>query len=411
MDRDLDLLLFASTALVTITFIVTGLRVTRTRVRDALRKSQMYLTEAQRVSRTGSFGWNEAGGDLIWSDQTFRLCEVDPSAKLSFDRLVQLAHPEDAMLVRRFIQHVCHDEGDWEVDYRLLMPSGSIKHIRAVAHTARDARGSLETVGAMMDVTAAHRAEDELRQAQAELARVSRVMLVGEMSAAITHEVSQPISAIAANAAAGANWLARLPPDIDEARRALIRIADDARGARDVAGRIRSPVKKLPARSDSLDLSTVVGEVLSMIESELRRNRVRLQTVLSDGLPIVPADRIQVQQVLLYLIVNGIEATNGINDRPRELVVFTGVDAVGDVFVEVRDSGDGFDPQDLDRLFTSFYTTKADGMGMGLAISRTIVEAHGGRLWATPNHPHGAVFGFSLPSGPNMVHGVMEANF
>jgi signal transduction histidine kinase len=158
-------------------------------------------------------------------------------------------------------------------------------------------------------------------------------------------------------------------------------------------------------------LSTVVGEVLSMIESELRRNRVRLQTVLSDGLPIVPADRIQVQQVLLYLIVNGIDATNGINDRPRELVVFTGVDAVGDVFVEVRDSGDGFDPQDLDRLFTSFYTTKADGMGMGLAISRTIVEAHGGRLWATPNHPHGAVFGFSLPSGPNMVHGVMEANF
>jgi C4-dicarboxylate-specific signal transduction histidine kinase len=222
-------------------------------------------------------------------------------------------------------------------------------------------------------------------------------MLVGEMTASIAHEVNQPIAAAVANANACLRWLAAQPPDMGEARQALGRIVKNGNRASEVIGRIRSLVKKVPQRRDRLDINKTILEVVALTDSEVHRHRVTLQTDLSRDMPLVPADRIQLQQVLLNLIANAIEAMSGLDDRPRELTVATGGSNSNDVFVEVRDSGLGLDPASLDRLFDSFYTTKRDGIGMGLAISRSIVESHGGKLWATPNQPHGAVFRFTLP--------------
>jgi signal transduction histidine kinase len=240
-------------------------------------------------------------------------------------------------------------------------------------------------------------ASEALQQAQADLERVNRVMLLGEMTASIAHEVSQPIAATAYNANASLSWLAAQPPDIEEARQAVGRIIRDGNRAREVIGRIRGMVKKVPPRRSRLDINQAILEVIAMTRGELQRNRVELQTGLLRDLPVVQADRVQLQQVILNLIFNAIEAMGGVGDRPRELAVTSGGGDSSDVFVEVRDSGPGLDPADLERLFESFYTTKPEGMGMGLAISRSIVEAHGGRIWAMPNEPHGAVFRFSLP--------------
>jgi C4-dicarboxylate-specific signal transduction histidine kinase len=240
-------------------------------------------------------------------------------------------------------------------------------------------------------------AQESLQQAQANLERLNRVMLVGEMTASIAHEVNQPIAAAVANANACLRWLAAQPPDMGEARQALGRIVKNGNRASEVIGRIRSLVKKVPQRRDRLDINKAILEVVALTDSEVHRHRVTLQTDLSRDMPLVPADRIQLQQVLLNLIANAIEAMSGLDDRPRELTVATGGSNSNDVFVEVRDSGLGLDPASLDRPFDSFYTTKRDGIGMGLAISRSIVESHGGKLWATPNQPHGAVFRFTLP--------------
>jgi len=240
-------------------------------------------------------------------------------------------------------------------------------------------------------------AQESLQQAQASLERLNRVMLVGEMTASIAHEVNQPIAAAVANANACLRWLAAQPPDMGEARQALGRIVRNGNRASEVICRIRSLVKKVPQRRDRLDINKAILEVVALTDSEVHRHRVALQTDLSRDIPLVPADRIQLQQVLLNLIANAIEAMSGLDDRPRELTVATGGGNSNDVFVEVRDSGLGLDPASLDRLFDSFYTTKRDGIGMWLAISRSIVESHGGKLWATPNQPHGAVFRFTLP--------------
>jgi C4-dicarboxylate-specific signal transduction histidine kinase len=243
------------------------------------------------------------------------------------------------------------------------------------------------------------RAQEALQEAQAELAHVTRVTTVGALTAAIAHEINQPIAATVANASAGLRWLAAQPPDLEETRQALARIVRDGNRAGEVIGRIRALVKKGPPRKERLDLNEAVLEVISLSNSELQRNRVELQTHLSRDLPLVPGDRVQLQQVILNLILNAVEAMSGVGDRPHELAVGSGASDSHDVFVEVRDSGPGLDAVNLDRLFDPFYTTKPNGMGMGLAISHSIVEAHGGRLWATPNEPHGAVFRFTLPTG------------
>jgi signal transduction histidine kinase len=242
------------------------------------------------------------------------------------------------------------------------------------------------------------RAEEALRQAQAELAHANRVMLVGEMTASIAHEINQPLTGVVSNAGTCLRYLAAQTPNLEEARQYLGLIARDGKRAAEVIRRIRALVKNVPARRDRVDMNEAIREVIALTQNELQRNSVKLRTHLSSGLPLVPADRIQLQQVILNLIVNAIEAMNEVGDGPRELAVGSGRGESNDVFVEVRDSGPGVDPANLERLFKSFFTTKSEGMGMGLSISRSIIEGYGGRLSATPNNPHGVVFRFTLPT-------------
>jgi two-component system, LuxR family, sensor kinase FixL len=247
------------------------------------------------------------------------------------------------------------------------------------------------------DITERKNAQEALQQAQANLERLNRVMLLGEMTASIAHEVRQPIAAAKLNAGVGLRWLSADPPEIEEARQALTRIVRDAERANEVIDRVRALVKKAPPRKSAVNINDAIVEVMALTESELQRNRVKLQRRLSSALPLVTADRIQLQQVILNLIVNAIEAMSGTADGPRELTVVTGGSEPGDVFVEVRDSGPGLDPASLDHVFDTLYTTKPNGTGMGLAICRAIVEVHGGRISAAANEPQGASFRFTLP--------------
>ena len=240
------------------------------------------------------------------------------------------------------------------------------------------------------------RAQEALQMTQAELARVSRLTTMGELAASIAHEVNQPLTAVANNSNACLRLLAadNLKPEV--LHRALEEIVADGNRASAVVARIRGFIKKEPAEKNRLDINDVIQEVLALAERELYENRVRLERQLTNALPLVLADRVQMQQVLLNLIMNGIEAMLAVTDQPRSLWVQSRVDDSGDILVAVRDSGTGLGSE-ADRIFTPFFTTKANGMGMGLSISRSLVENHGGRLWAMPNSPMGAVFSFTLP--------------
>ena len=251
--------------------------------------------------------------------------------------------------------------------------------------------------GVARDITERKRVQDALEHAQAELAHVTRVATLGEMTASIAHEINQPLGALVNNAGACLGWLDA--ENLEEARNSVAHMMDDAQRASEIITRIRALVKKAPPQRDWLDINQTIREVIGLGQSEVQRNHVALETQLSDDMPLVFADRIQLQQVMLNLMMNAIEAMSGAADGPRELLVRSGPNESQGVLVSVQDSGPGLDPKSVDHLFDAFYTTKPHGLGMGLAISRSLIEAHGGRLWAAANTPHGAVFQFALPIG------------
>ena len=370
----------------------------RKRAEEALRRSEGYLAEAQRLSRTGSFGWNVFTGELFWSEESFRIFGYDRAIKPTLQLVLQRVHPDDLVFVQERVRRVSEEGKDWILEHRLLMPGGAVRHLHVMARASRDESGNLEFIGAVMDVTTTKRAEDELHRARADLAHVARVTTLGELTASIAHEVNQPVAAMKINANAGLRWLATQPPDLGEARQALGGIIEEATRAREVIDRIRALASKAPPRNDRLDVNDIVRDVIALTRSEVQRNRVALQTGLAGDLPPISGDRVQLQQVVLNLIINAIEALNEASDGPRELLVGTGKNGSDGVFVAVSDSGPGLDTKHLDHIFDAFHTTKPNGLGMGLAISRSIIEAHGGRLWATPNDRRGAIFQFSLPT-------------
>jgi C4-dicarboxylate-specific signal transduction histidine kinase len=250
----------------------------------------------------------------------------------------------------------------------------------------------------VLDLTERKQAEQALRQAQAQLTHLARVMTIGELTASIAHEINQPLAALATNSGAGLRWLAREPPDLDEARACFQRMLRDSHRAGDVITRIRSLIKKSPPVKTSLDLNDAIHEVLSLIAPEARRHAVLVQPDLADRLPPVRGDRVQLQQVILNLAMNGIDAMKDVADRPRALWIRSHSHEVGTVLVAVQDTGIGLDAKNHERVFEAFYTTKAEGMGMGLSISRAIIAAHGGQLWPSANAEHGATFQFTLPT-------------
>ena len=244
-------------------------------------------------------------------------------------------------------------------------------------------------------------ASEALREAQAELAHVNRVTTMGLLAASIAHEITQPVAATVTNADAALRWLGGQRPDLEEARQALAHIIEDGKRAGEIIDRIRGLIKRAPSRNDRLDINETILEVIALTRSEMQRNGVSLRTRFANGLPLVQGDRIQLQQVILNLIVNAVEAMSDARDAARDLLISTGKDPSNAVLVDVRDSGSGLDPKGLNRVFDAFYTTKPSGIGMGLPICRSIIEAHGGRIWATANLPQGADFKFTLPVGEN----------
>lgn len=499
----------------------------RKEAENALRQSEAYLAQAQELSHTGSFGWKAATGEITWSKETYRIFQCDEAEKPTIPFMLQRIHPDDRLAVQRTTGRAMRDGRDYDHEYRLVMPDGAVKYVRAVARAMQDADGGIEFVGSVSDVTPAkeaerqlreseqrfrdhaetasdwfwetgpdhrvtrvsehrdtagmapsgvvgltrwdiapdaalqpekwqqHRAaldahvpfrdlvyrskdrngqpiyvrtsgkpffdangnflgyrgvctdvtaairadqaEEALRKAQIELAHVTRVTMLGELTASIAHELNQPLAAVMANADACIGWLQRSPPDLKGARRSVEWIIEDGNRASEVIRHVRALAKRTDIEMVPLDLNRVVREAVALVQREMATHAVSVRMELRSVLPNVFGDRIQLQQVLINLIMNAIEAMEGVTDRPRELVICSGPDNNGSVLVSVTDCGVGISADAIDRMFTPFFTTKSSGLGMGLSICRSIVEAHGGRLSASPNEGRGATFQIALP--------------
>ena len=430
LSRAISISTLGTAGIAAVTFIVLGLALLTSWVdrrfaaqtlelqEEKLQRSEAYLAEAQRLSHTGSFGWRVSTGEIKWSEETFRIFQYDRTTIPTLERVLQRVHPEDVASVKQTIERASQEGKDFDFEHRLLMPDGSVEHLHVVAHALSDESGNVEFAGAVMDVTERKRAEEALRQAQADLAHVSRVTTMGELTASIAHEVNQPLTAVVNNANACISLLDSAPtspgeggpsgtPNFEEVREALAEIIEDANRAGAVTMRVRQLARRAPGEKSLLDLRDIVTDVLILARSELFARCVSIHTDLPEDLPSVSGDRVQLQQVLLNLIVNGMDAMNTVQESKRVLIIcgrHETRDGKSEALLSVQDAGTGFKPQEKDRLFEAFYTTKPQGMGMGLAISRSIIEAHRGRLWAESNEKCGATFGFCLPAAPTPVH-------
>ena len=370
----------------------------RKRAEEELRRSAAYMTAAQPLSRTGSFGWHISTGKIYWSAETFRIFDCDRAREPTIDFVSERTHPDDRALVRHVIAQAEREGTNFDCEHRLLLPDGSVRYLHVVAHALEKAEsGDLEFVGAIMDVTERKRAEEALHRTQAELAHVSRVTTLGELAASIAHETNQPLTAIVANAGAGLNWLAAADPDLEQVRDVLTAIVTEGHRAGDVIQRIRQLATKTDPSRGPLDLNDVIRGVIPLILPEVRHHQVSLRMELAPALPSVLGDRVQVQQVIINLMINGIEAMTPVTDRTRELVIHSRPHDGNQVLVAVEDAGTGIDGSNMEQLYDAFFTTKPGGMGMGLSISRSIIQGHGGQLWATPNPAYGTTFHFSVP--------------
>jgi PAS domain S-box-containing protein len=372
----------------------------RERAEESLRRSESYLAEAQRLAHIGSWVWRVTGrGALHLSDEWYRIYGFDPEkGPPDWEDRLQRIHPEDRAKWQRAIDQAIAAASDYEVEFRILLDDGTVKYIHTVGHPVLNASGDLvEFVGTSMDVTERKRGEESLRQAQADLARVSRVTTMGELTASLAHEVNQPIAAASTNANTCLRWLAGDTLNIEEARAAAMRIVTDVKRAGEITSRVRRLFKKGTSQRELVDVNEIIREMIVLLRGEITRYNILVETDLAADVPRLLADRVQLQQVLMNLMINGIEAMKD-GDGTRELAIRSQHAQNEEVVVSVSDSGVGLPPQQAEQMFNAFFTTKPNGTGMGLRISRSIIESHDGRLWAAENSPCGASFYFTLPT-------------
>ncbi|MGF6266979.1 two-component system sensor kinase FixL [Paraburkholderia youngii] len=364
----------------------------------SLRTEQRHRYQASllELTRDAFFTWDMSGQILYWNRGA--------EALYGFDRTVAIGKVVHTLLSTEFVVPLeqivdrLHQHDSWEGQFVRHRADGTPRIVSCRLTLQRDASGRASIVlETNNDITERVRLEDALEQARSDLVRMNRVLVLGEMTASIAHEIKQPIAAMMTSATAALNWLDQEPAATQKAAQAITRIVDDGNRAVEVLARVRSLVKKAPTRAERWDINEAVDEVIALTRSDVARNGIHLLREPYQSSLFITGDRIQVQQVLINLIVNAIDAMHGVHDNPRELTVATGVDAQGDAFIQVRDTGVGIDEAELAHVFESFYTTKAEGMGMGLAICRSIAEAHGGRIDVEANQPRGAVFRLTIP--------------
>jgi signal transduction histidine kinase len=389
---------------------VASAAIERMRSNEALKRSAALLERTQQLSSTCCFSWRVETDEIGWSRDLSQLFELEAAdVPVTLDLIGARIHPEDLPSFHEMIERARSGVSDFEFEIRLRLPGNSVKYLHVVAHQSRDQDGQgdqdgqLEYIGVVQDVTHRRHTEEALAKLRAELARAARVTSLGVLTAAIAHEVNQPLAGIVTNASTCRRMLAVDPPDLEGARETARRTIRDAERASEVVKRLRALFCKKGTTCESLDLNEATREVVALSLSELERNKVIVRTEFTGELPPVQGDRVQLQQVILNLLLNASDAMSGVDDRPRQLLIRTERDAEDRLRLSVRDSGVGFEPQGTERLFDAFYTTKSSGMGIGLWVSRSIIESHNGRLWAAPNEGPGATFSFSIPSGARDV--------
>lgn len=373
--------------------------VQRKLVEAELRRTEEQLKLAQKASGSGLWDWNPRSDVVTWSDEHLRLFGLTPSQrKFGWTTFFELIYPGDRARMEMAVRNALKPKGELNADYRIRRSDGQIRWVMSKGQTYCDAAGEpIRMIGLTFDVTERKQLEQALFATQLELAHASRLLTLGELTTSIAHEVNQPLAAAMMNGHACLRWLATDPPNLDKVRESLAEIVKESNRASEVIKRIRTFAKKAAPLKDFLAVNDLILEVVELLDAELAKTQVSVQKELAPSLPEVFGDRVQLQQVILNLMVNGIEAMNSITERPKELTIRSKTTDRNEVLISVSDRGTGLGMQPPDRLFDTFFTTKKEGIGLGLSISRTIVEAHGGRLWATQNVFHGATFQFTLP--------------
>jgi PAS domain S-box-containing protein len=371
----------------------------RKRAEEELRRNQEFLTRAQEISSSGCFSWFVDTNEVTFSEGAYRIFGYEPNSPVTLDRIASRIHPDDLALMEEKVGAARAAGGDQNYEIRLRMPDGSIKYVHTISNLVVDSSGRRQFIGATQDVTQRRLAQEALHRAQSELAHVSRVNSLGALTATMAHEINQPLSGILTNAGTCLRLLSADPPNIEVARETARRTIRDGNRVSDVITRLRTLFGKGEFALEPMNINDAAREIISLTLADLQRNRVVVQLELAEDPPPIEGDRVQLQQVILNLVRNASEAMADVYDRPRNLLIRTETDERGYLRLSVRDAGVGLGRQNMDQLFDSFYTTKSGGMGIGLSVSRSIIERHHGRLWAEANDGPGATFTFSIPCG------------
>ena len=368
------------------------------RAEEALRRSEAYLSEAQRLSRTGSFGWDVTSGKISWSQETFRIFGYDSTTEPTLELVLDRIHPEDRALVQKIIDRVSLERKDFDLETRLLTPDDSVKYLRVLGRATTTESGGFEFVGAVTDITERKLAEAKARKYHEELAHMSRVAIMGEMAGALAHELNQPLTGIVTNASAARRFIAKGRADLPKLDRLFEAVVEDGRRAGEIIQGIRGMVHKGQEVRGPVNLNDVIASVLKFVHSDALERHCALVTEPDSELAPVEGDRVQLQQVLLNLIVNAFEAMRETPVTKRRVIIRSERESGGRVRVSVRDFGTGLPVEEPERIFERFFSTKHEGMGMGLAIARSIIVSHGGELAAATAEDGGACVYFSLPA-------------